>query len=75
MTRQILLISILTLSLTACAQYWGKPGANLQQTSKDLSDCRIQANQGGEKVFTPMQLEGPCMAAKGYALTYEAPKP
>ena len=75
MTKKTLqILAIATLSLTACTQYWGKQGANLQQTAKDLSDCRIQANQGGEKVFTPMELEGPCMAAKGYGLTYDAPK-
>lgn len=71
-TLQLLVIS--TLALTACAQYWHKPGADVQKMAKDLSDCRMQANQGGQKVFTPMELEGPCMMAKGYSLSHEVPK-
>lgn len=75
MNKKLSVIILCALVLSGCTQFWNKPGVNLQQTAKDLSDCRMQANQGGEKVFTPMQLEGPCMTAKGYSLSNSQPKP
>jgi hypothetical protein len=68
-------ICLLALALVGCTQYWMKPDTNIRQTAKDLSDCRIQGNQGGQKEFTPMQIEGPCMTAKGYALSNQPPSP
>lgn len=53
----------------ATQQYWVKQQISIQQTSADLSECRIQANQGGQKVFSAMELEFPCMVAKGYQLS------
>ncbi|PZQ48875.1 MAG: hypothetical protein DI551_00660 [Micavibrio aeruginosavorus] len=63
--------------LSGCAQYWNKQGANLQTTSKDLSACRLEAskaNAGGQQLYDPIQLEGPCMVSKGYSLSYQPPK-
>jgi hypothetical protein len=70
--KKILFIASLLL-LNGCAMYWTKPGNNLKQVSKDLLDCRLQANQGGEKIYQPMEIEGPCMTAKGYMLSYTPP--
>ncbi len=64
----------LSFGLVGCTQYWVKPGTNLQDTAKDLSDCRVQANQGGQKVFSAQEMEAPCMTAKGYSLSNRPPK-
>ena len=66
-------VCLLVLVLSGCTQYWDESDANLQQTAKDLSDCRVQGSQGGQKVFTAMQIEGPCMTAKGYTLSNQPP--
>ncbi|MBX7147029.1 MAG: hypothetical protein K1X44_06955 [Alphaproteobacteria bacterium] len=63
-----------SLLLAGCTQYWTKPNTNRQETAKDLSDCRIQANQGNAKIYTAEQLETPCMVGKGYNLSYNPPK-
>jgi hypothetical protein len=64
-------------SLGGCAttEYWYQNGVSLQKTAADLNECRISANQGGQKVFTARELETPCMAAKGYSLSTTPPKP
>ena len=70
--KKILVLSALTIA--SCTQYWVKDGVNLQQTSKDLYDCRHASNQGGQKVFNKMEMEGPCMTSKGYNLSHTPPK-
>ncbi len=62
--------------LTACAahqQYWVRPETGIKQTAADLSECRIAANNGGQKVFSARELETPCMVAKGYDLSNSPP--
>jgi len=69
--KKVLTILLCILLLSGCVQtqYWVKEGVNLQHTAKDLHNCRLQANQGGEKVYTALELEAPCMTAKGYNLS------
>ena len=64
---------LILLFTTSCAQYWNKPGVNLQQTAADLHECRVQGNSGGQKLYTAAEMEGTCMGAKGYALKYSPP--
>jgi len=68
---------IIAMSLSACAyqQYWVRPGTNLQQTSTDLLECRLKANQGdgGQKVVSTTGIEYPCMGSKGYTLSMYPP--
>lgn len=66
-------LALALMLLTGCVQYWVKPETSLQQTAADLHDCRLQANQGGEKVYGAMDMEAPCMTAKGYALSHTPP--
>lgn len=65
--------SSIALALTGCVtptQYWVRPNTNNQQTAKDLYDCRQAARSTStQQVFTAMELEAPCMGAKGYALS------
>lgn len=58
--------------IAACSttQYWVQPGKTLQETAADLHACRLAAQpQGSRQVYTAMELEQPCMAAKGYSLS------
>ena len=78
MKTPIVLI-LAALSLAGCMsppkpEYWVKPGATLQGTGTDLSECRIAGNSGGQKVFSARELESPCMASKGYTLSTTLPK-
>lgn len=70
-------IVILAALLAGCAhvQYWNRADTNLQQTSSDLNECRLAANAGGQKVFSAIELESPCMVSKGYALSRNPPRP
>ena len=70
MHLQLIFLLFLTLGVSGCVQYWSQPGVDLKQTSADLHDCRMEANKGGQKVFTARELEMPCMASKGYDITY-----
>jgi hypothetical protein len=73
--RLIFLVLLGAVVTLGCAhqQYWGKQDADIRQTAGDLQDCRLAANAGGQKVFSAMELEGPCMAAKGYELRNSPP--
>ena len=71
-----IITAILCLMLAACAapiKYWNRDATNLRQTAADLNECRLAANQGGQKVFSAIELEYPCMQAKGYRLAYTPP--
>lgn len=60
--------------LAGCAQYYNRADADIQQTSKDLTDCRMKAAQGGaQQIYSAAQLEIPCMVGKGYNLSYTPP--
>lgn len=76
MKHKILLCACL-LILPGCITYWSKPGMNIQQTAQDLNECRLEAsraNTGGRPAFTAQEMEGPCMLAKGYNLSYTPPQ-
>lgn len=76
MVKRIAILYLLLTVLSACAstQYWVKPGTGVQETSKDLSDCRAGANAGGNPQLA-WQVEQPCMVGKGYALSDRPPGP
>lgn len=66
-----LLMLLAGLLITSCAarpMMWVKDNTTEQKTAAALHACRMEANQGGQKVFSAMELEGPCMSAKGYRL-------
>lgn len=73
--RAQLIAAIALAALTGCAhqQYWVRTGTDLRQTASDLNECRLAANAGGQKVFSPLELESPCMVSKGYALSSKPP--
>lgn len=74
---QKFLILFAALALSACTKYWTKPDTPVQETLKDLYQCRkegAEANQGGRVLFTAEQMEGTCMGAKGYTLSLTPPK-
>lgn len=74
--RTLCIVVAAAAVLAACSQtrYWSRDNASLQQVATDLADCRMKANQGGEKVFSAIELESPCMVSKGYALSTVPPK-
>lgn len=55
-------------------QYWTKGDLSAQLVAKELHDCRMQINQGGQKVFTAQEMEASCMAAKGFNISSTPPK-
>jgi len=59
--------------VTGCVQYWVRPNTGLQQTASDLYECRKTGSQAG-MIYTGLELESPCMASKGYALSNTPPK-
>jgi hypothetical protein len=61
--------------LSGCNQmYWVKPDTNLQQTAKDLHECRMAVQpKGGSQVFSAVDLEQSCMGSKGYELSRTPP--
>lgn len=71
-----LFISLCMLSLAGCTQFWVKEGENIQQISKSLEECRLKGSQAvnGVPIFNAQQIEGPCMTAKGYTLSYSPAK-
>lgn len=68
---------VVGLALLGCAptqMYWVKQGVGIQATSKDLFECRQTARQDSERqVYTALELEKPCMGAKGYTLSEKPP--
>lgn len=71
-------LAIVVLCLAGCAtqQYWVRPATNIQQTAKDLSDCRMATTkENSQQVYTAQELESPCMVAKGYGLSDQPPAP
>lgn len=76
-SARIFVIFFLGLCATGCVttEYWLQDGVSLKKTAADLSDCRHEANQGGQKVFSARELESPCMVAKGYRLSPIPPSP
>jgi hypothetical protein len=69
----ILFIGIGVCSGCASQQFWVKEGIDLKRTAAELEDCRLKANEGGQKVFSAQELEGPCMVAKGFKLSTTPP--
>jgi hypothetical protein len=67
-------ILVLAVGLSACVspplqQYWFNPKRTLQETGADLFNCRQSARQTStQQIYTAMELEAPCMTAKGYLL-------
>lgn len=65
--------------VTSCAtppaqQYWFSPEKTLQQTGKDLFDCRQAARSTSQQqIYTALELEAPCMTSKGYRLSDKPP--
>lgn len=71
--RNALILTVVALTGCATQQYWNRDGTNLRQTAADIHDCRMSANQGGQKVFGPVDMEHPCMVARGYRLSNTPP--
>lgn len=75
--RGSIAIGLLAASLAGCAptqMYYVKSGVGLQQTAKDLHECRQTARATSERqIYTARELEGPCMGAKGYLLSDKPP--
>jgi hypothetical protein len=71
-----MIVLVMAAALSACGprtQYWVKSGTGITTTAADLSACRIAANSGGQKVFSALEMESPCMVAKGYHLSPTPP--
>ena len=55
-------------------QYWFHPKRSLQVTSADLFSCRKAARTTSDnQMYSPMEMEAPCMSAKGYTLVNGVP--
>jgi len=67
----------LTGLVASCAtpqQYWVNPQKTLQETGKDLFDCRQAARSTSQQqIYTALELEAPCMTGKGYRLSDKPP--
>lgn len=69
----------LTGLVASCAtppaqQYWFNPQKSLQETGKDLFDCRQAARSTSQQqIYTALELEAPCMTGKGYRLSDKPP--
>ena len=76
MWQQATFTVVVLCGLQGCAaqQYWARAGTDLRQTASDLHACRISANAGSQRVYSGLELEAPCMTAKGYGLTPTPPK-
>jgi len=76
MSRAIV-CGVIGLALLGCAptqMYWVKQGVGAQLTAKDLFECRQAARQTSERqIYTGLELEAPCMGAKGYTLSEKPP--
>jgi hypothetical protein len=63
--------------MAGCAtpqQYWVNPQKTLQETGKDLFDCRQAARSTSQQqIYTALELEAPCMTSKGYRLSDKPP--
>ena len=75
--RVSIVLGALALTLAGCAptqMYYVKSGVGLQQTAKDLHECRQTARATSERqIYTALELEGPCMGAKGYVMSEKPP--
>lgn len=63
--------------MAGCAtpqQYWVNSQKTLQETGKDLFDCRQAARSTSQQqIYTALELEAPCMTSKGYRLSDKPP--
>ena len=69
----MLLVTSAVVVGCASTNYWTQAGVGVQVTARDLSECRMAGNQGGQKIFSAQEIESPCMASRGYKLSKTPP--